>query len=183
MGGMAAFIPNRRDPEVTQTRSPRCARTRSARQATASTAPGWRIPTWCRWRWRSSTGRWATVRTRTTASATTCTVAAADLLDFDVPGGEITEAGLATNVSVGIQYIASWLAGSGAAALDNLMEDAATAEISRSQVWQWVQHGRFERAEVERVLEEEVAQARRQLRRGVASSSSRSLSATTSSSS
>ena len=60
-----------------------------------------------------------------------------------MPGGEITEAGLATNVSVGIRYIAAWLDGTGAAAIDNLMEDAATAEISRSQVWQWVQNGRF----------------------------------------
>ena len=53
----------------------------------------------------------------------------------------ITEAGLRTNVSVGIQYIASWLRGTGAAAINNLMEDAATAEISRSQVWQWIHHG------------------------------------------
>ena len=65
-----------------------------------------------------------------------------------MPGGEITEAGLATNVSVGIRYIASWLAGVGAAALDNLMEDAATAEISRSQVWQWVKTGHFTREQV-----------------------------------
>ena len=50
-------------------------------------------------------------------------------------------AGLRTNVSVGIQYIASWLRGTGAAAINNLMEDAATAEISRSQIWQWVHHG------------------------------------------
>ena len=63
----------------------------------------------------------------------------------------MTEAGLATNVSVGIRYIAAWLAGTGAAAIDNLMEDAATAEISRSQVWQWVHAGNFSR---ERVLAE-----------------------------
>ena len=65
----------------------------------------------------------------------------AQLLDVRVPGGTITEAGLRTNVSVGIQYIASWLRGTGAAAINNLMEDAATAEISRSQVWQWIHHG------------------------------------------
>jgi malate synthase len=63
------------------------------------------------------------------------------LLDVKIPGATVTEAGLRTNVSVGIQYIASWLRGSGAAAINNLMEDAATAEISRSQVWQWVHHG------------------------------------------
>jgi malate synthase len=66
---------------------------------------------------------------------------AKDLLDVRVPGGEVTEAGLRTNVSVGIQYVESWLRGTGAAAINNLMEDAATAEISRSQVWQWVRHG------------------------------------------
>jgi len=57
-----------------------------------------------------------------------------------VPGGSVTENGLRMNVSVGIQYIESWLRGVGAAAINNLMEDVATAEISRSQVWQWVRH-------------------------------------------
>jgi malate synthase len=65
-------------------------------------------------------------------------VTATDLLQ--VPDGEITEAGLRQNVNVGIRYIESWLRGQGAAAINNLMEDAATAEISRSQVWQWVQN-------------------------------------------
>src|SRR5205807_2250381 len=68
-------------------------------------------------------------------------VTAEQLLDVRIPGGTITDAGLRTNVSVGIQYIASWLRGTGAAAINNLMEDAATAEISRSQVWQWIHHG------------------------------------------
>ncbi len=65
-------------------------------------------------------------------------VTAADLVAFDKTGGTITEAGLRQNVSVGIQYIESWLRGVGAAAIFNLMEDAATAEISRSQLWQWM---------------------------------------------
>ena len=68
-------------------------------------------------------------------------VAAADLLDAASAGGEITEAGLRSNVNVGIQYISSWLRGNGAAAINHLMEDAATAEIARSQVWQWIRHG------------------------------------------
>ncbi|MGH7608216.1 MAG: malate synthase A [Gemmatimonadales bacterium] len=66
-------------------------------------------------------------------------VTARDLLT--VPQGAITEAGLRTNIDVGIRYLASWLAGVGCVPLYNLMEDAATAEISRSQVWQWVRHG------------------------------------------
>jgi malate synthase len=68
-------------------------------------------------------------------------VEARQLLEVRVPDGRITEAGLRQNISVGIQYLASWLRGVGAVALYNLMEDAATAEISRSQVWQWVSHG------------------------------------------
>src|SRR5690606_24534028 len=60
-----------------------------------------------------------------------------DLLDARVAGGAVTEAGVRANVSVGLAYLASWLAGNGAAAINNLMEDAATAEISRSQLWQW----------------------------------------------
>jgi len=63
-------------------------------------------------------------------------ISAADLLDF--VSGPITEAGLRTNISVGIQYIEAWLGGQGAVPIFNLMEDAATAEISRSQVWQWI---------------------------------------------
>ena len=67
-------------------------------------------------------------------------VGAAELLAVDATPGEVTEAGLRANVNVGIQYISSWLRGNGAAAIYGLMEDAATAEISRSQVWQWIRH-------------------------------------------
>ncbi len=65
-------------------------------------------------------------------------ISAADLVA--VPAGTITEAGLRLNISVGVQYIAAWLGGSGAVPINNLMEDAATAEICRSQVWQWIRH-------------------------------------------
>jgi malate synthase len=65
------------------------------------------------------------------------TLTAADLLKFE-PEGPITEKGLRTNINVAIQYLGSWLAGRGAVPIFNLMEDAATAEISRSQVWQWI---------------------------------------------
>jgi malate synthase len=65
-------------------------------------------------------------------------VTAADLLT--VPAGKITEAGLRNNVNVGLQYMAAWLAGNGCVPINNLMEDAATAEISRAQLWQWIRH-------------------------------------------
>jgi malate synthase len=71
-----------------------------------------------------------------------------DLLNFDIPGGEVTDEGLRVNVSVGVRYLDAWLQGVGAAAIDNLMEDAATAEISRAQVWSWVQAGRFDESRV-----------------------------------
>jgi malate synthase len=64
-------------------------------------------------------------------------VTADQLRDLNVDGGTVTEAGYRLNVSVAIQYLAAWLDGNGAAAINNLMEDAATAEISRSQLWQW----------------------------------------------
>ena len=66
-------------------------------------------------------------------------VRASDLLQ--VPPGTITEGGLRTNLSVGVQYLEAWLRGSGCVPLYNLMEDAATSEISRAQVWQWIRHG------------------------------------------
>ena len=66
-------------------------------------------------------------------------VTAADLLS--VPAGDITEAGLRWNIDVGIQYLEAWMRGNGCVPIYNLMEDAATAEICRAQVWQWVKHG------------------------------------------
>jgi malate synthase len=76
-------------------------------------------------------------------------VTTSELLDFAVPGGRVTEQGVRLNVSVALQYLDAWLSGNGAAAINNLMEDAATAEISRSQLWQWrvggaqMEDGRF----------------------------------------
>jgi malate synthase len=67
-------------------------------------------------------------------------VSAPELLDASSTPGSITEAGLRNNISVGFQYISFWLGGRGAAGINNLMEDAATAEISRSQIWQWIRH-------------------------------------------
>jgi malate synthase len=96
-------------------------------------------------------------------------VAAAQLIDFDVPGGEVTDAGLHTNVSVGVRYLDSWLNGVGAAAIDNLMEDAATAEISRAQVWTWVKAGRFTPERVrEEVSQVEAGEGAKELFAGVA---------------
>ena len=65
----------------------------------------------------------------------------AQLLDFAATPGEVTETGLRTNVSVSLQYLGAWLSGLGAVGINNLMEDAATAEISRSQIWQWLHYG------------------------------------------
>jgi malate synthase len=83
-------------------------------------------------------------------------VTADQLLDAGSTPGDITEEGLRNDVSVGFQYISFWLGGRGAAGINNMMEDAATAEISRSQIWQWIRHGRFTREHVAEVLEEEM---------------------------
>jgi malate synthase len=90
-------------------------------------------------------------------------VSAAELLDVRSTPGKITEAGVRNDVSVGFQYISFWLGGRGAAAINNLMEDAATAEISRSQIWQWIRHGatldegpKITRALVRDVLDDEM---------------------------
>jgi malate synthase len=82
------------------------------------------------------------------------------LLDAESTPGEITEEGLRNDVSVGFQYISFWLGGRGAAGINNLMEDAATAEISRSQIWQWVRHGKFTKEQVRQILDEEMAKIR-----------------------
>jgi malate synthase len=141
MGGMAAFIPSRRDPKVNEIALPRV-RDDKLRESRDGFDGTWvahpdLVPI-AREVFADFMGERANQidRQRPEVSAI-----ASELLDVRVPGGEITEAGLRTNVSVGIQYIESWLRGTGAAAISNLMEDAATAEISRSQVWQWVHHG------------------------------------------
>jgi malate synthase len=150
IGGMAAFIPSRRDPEVneialTKVREDKLREAGDGFDGTWVAHPDL-VPI--------AMGVFDDVlgerpnqvdRLRDDVS-----VAAADLLDVAATPGDVTEEGVRLNVSVGIQYIASWLNGIGAAAINNLMEDAATAEISRSQIWQWVRHGRISR---ERVLE------------------------------
>ena len=94
-------------------------------------------------------------------------ITAEQLLDLASTPGSITEQGLRTDVNVGFQYISFWLGGRGAAAINNLMEDAATAEISRSQIWQWIHHGAelddgrtVTRELVREILDEETARIR-----------------------
>jgi malate synthase len=79
---------------------------------------------------------------------------AAELLQ--VPQGEVTEAGIRQNINVGILYLEAWLGGSGAVPLYNLMEDAATCEISRTQLWQWLHHGKVSRERYEQLRDEEL---------------------------
>src|SRR4051812_7200552 len=90
-------------------------------------------------------------------------VEARELQDTRVPGGTITEGGVRNNISVALQYLSAWLGGNGAVAIFNLMEDAATAEISRAQLWQWVQNGakladgrQVDRAVYEKLRDEEI---------------------------
>jgi malate synthase len=144
MGGMSAFIPNRREPEVTENALAKVTEDKE-REAGDGFDGTWvahpdLVPVAMEV-FDRALGDHPNQKYR---QRNDVQVAATDLLNFEVPGGEVTDAGLETNVSVGVRYIASWLAGTGAAALDNLMEDAATAEISRSQVWQWVKHGHFD---------------------------------------
>ena len=137
IGGMAAFIPSRRDPDVNATAMARVRedKERESRDGFDGT-----------WVAHPDLVPLATevfdevlgsaphqkIRTRDDV-----TVTAAQLRDIRVEGGAVTDAGVRLNVSVALQYLDAWLGGNGAAAINNLMEDAATAEISRSQLWQW----------------------------------------------
>ena len=139
IGGMAAFIPNRRDPGVTEQAIAKVKEDKS-REAAAGCDGTWvahpdLVPV-ARAEFDSVLGARPNQVDRARDDVE---VGAGDLLDLEFPG-EITTAGLETNVSVGIRYLAAWLSGTGAAAIDNLMEDVATAEISRSQIWQWLHH-------------------------------------------
>jgi malate synthase len=140
MGGMAAFIPSRRDAEVNRVALAKVKEDKD-REANDGFDGTWvahpdLVPTATEAFDRVLGERLNQLeRQRPDVS-----VSAGQLIDVKVPGGTVTENGLRLNVSVGIQYIESWMRGTGAAAINNLMEDVATAEISRSQVWQWVRH-------------------------------------------
>jgi malate synthase len=157
MGGMAAFIPSRRDAEVNAAALAKV-REDKEREAGQGFDGTWvahpdLVPVAMEIFDRILGERPNQVeRQRDDVDST-----AADLLDVAATPGEITLAGLHNNVSVGIQYLAAWLQGSGAVAIFNLMEDAATSEISRSQVWQWLAHGKVARQDVEAAIEEELA--------------------------
>jgi malate synthase len=157
MGGMAAFIPSRRDPEVNAVALAKV-REDKEREAGQGFDGTWvahpdLVPVAMEIFDRVLGERPNQVERQRDDVVST----AAELLDVASTPGEITEAGLRNNVSVGIQYLTAWLQGSGAVAIFNLMEDAATSEISRSQVWQWLRHGKVSREQVERAVDEEVA--------------------------
>ncbi|MGI5213740.1 malate synthase A [Plantactinospora sp. CA-290183] len=163
IGGMAAFIPSRRDPQVNETALAKV-REDKTREADDGFDGSWvahpdLVPI-CREVFDGVLGDRPHQLDRTRDEVR---VTAAQLLDVAATPGRPTEAGLRNDVSVGVQYLASWLRGSGAVAIFNLMEDAATAEISRSQVWQWLHNDvtldtgeRVTRELVERIADEEI---------------------------
>jgi malate synthase len=139
IGGMAAFIPSRRDPEVNRTA---LARVREDKKVEADLGfdGAWvahpdLVPVVAAVFDEQLEGR-----PHQKERAPAATVTAERLLDLKVPGGRVTEAGVKGNVSVAIQYLEAWLRGHGAVAINNLMEDTATAEIARAQLWQWIHH-------------------------------------------
>ncbi|CAN5863960.1 malate synthase A [soil metagenome] len=141
IGGMSAFIPNRREPEVTANALAKV-REDKEREAGDGFDGTWvahpdLVPLAMEIFDRALGERpHQKERQREDVS-----LSAQDLLDVAVPGGAVSEGGVRNNVSVALQYMDAWLRGTGAAAINNLMEDAATAEISRSQLWQWRRHG------------------------------------------
>jgi malate synthase len=158
IGGMAAFIPSRRDPEINEV-ALAMVREDKVREATDGFDGTWvahpdLVPV--------ATAVFDEIlgerSNQVERQRDEVSVSAAALLDVGATPGEVSEQGLRTNVDVGIRYIESWLRGVGAAAIHNLMEDAATAEISRSQVWQWIRHGRFTADQVRAVIDDEMAE-------------------------
>jgi malate synthase len=167
IGGMAAFIPNRKDPEVTavaleKVRDDKLRESRDGFDGTWVAHPDL-VPVALAVFDEALGDRPNQLdRRRDDVSVTS-----RDLLHIERAGTGVTEAGLRLNISVGIRYLESWLRGVGAAAINNLMEDAATAEISRAQIWQWCYHGtRLEdgrpvtRELVRRIVDEELAAIR-----------------------
>ena len=141
IGGMAAFIPSRRDPEVNARAIARVTEDKD-REAGDGFDGTWvahpdLVPV-ARASFDKVLGTHPHQKDRRREEVR---VSGAQLVSLTIPGSSVTDAGVRTNVSVALQYLASWLAGVGAAGINNLMEDAATAEISRAQLWQWIRHG------------------------------------------
>jgi malate synthase len=141
IGGMAAFIPSRRDPEVNE-RALAAVRADKQREAGDGFDGTWvahpdLVPV-AQEAFDAVLGDRPNQKGRLREEVL---ADAAALLDLRVPGGRITEAGVRNDISVAVQYVESWLRGTGAVAIFNLMEDAATAEIARGQLWQWRRHG------------------------------------------
>ena len=137
MGGMSALIPIKNDPEAND-RAMAAIRSDKARDASDGYDGGWVAhPGLVQIAMEEFVKVLGERPNQIDKKRDDVVVAAADLLNFQ-PEQPITEAGLRGNISVGIQYLGSWLAGNGCVPIFNLMEDAATAEISRSQVWQWI---------------------------------------------
>jgi malate synthase len=170
MGGMAAFIPSRRNPEINEQALAKV-RADKEREANDGFDGSWvahpdLVPI-CKEVFDAKLGARPNQLDRLRDDVS---VTADDLLDIASTPGSVTEAGLRNNVGVGLRYLASWLNGNGAAAIFNLMEDAATAEISRSQIWQWIHNGvRLDTGEVvtaelvRRIEDEELATIRSEL--------------------
>ncbi|HEX6358281.1 malate synthase A [Actinophytocola sp.] len=140
MGGMAAFIPNRRDPEVTEKALAKV-HDDKRREAADGFDGSWvahpDLVSICDEEFTGVLGDRPNQLDRLREDVS---VTADQLLDVKATPGAATAGGLRAAVDVGVRYLASWLGGNGAAAIHNLMEDAATAEISRSQVWQWMRN-------------------------------------------
>jgi len=140
MGGMAAFIPSRRDADVNRVAMTKVKEDKDREAGDGFDGTWVAHPDLVEIATQSFDRVLADRPNQIERLRPEVSVSASQLLDVQVPGGTITEEGLRLDVSVGIQYIESWLRGVGAAAINNLMEDVATAEISRSQVWQWIRH-------------------------------------------
>jgi malate synthase len=141
IGGMAAFIPNRRDAEANDA-ALAAVRADKTREADDGFDGSWVAhPDLVPVALEVFDAKLGDRPNQLDRQRDDVHVTADQLLDAKATPGEVTEAGVRNNVSVGIQYLESWLRGSGAVAIFNLMEDAATAEISRSQIWQWVHNG------------------------------------------
>ncbi|HZD16749.1 MAG TPA: malate synthase A, partial [Actinomycetota bacterium] len=141
IGGMAAFIPSRRDPEVNEVALGKV-REDKTREAGDGCDGTWVAhPDLVPVAMEAFDDVLGDRPNQIDRRRDEVEVSADDLLGTRIEGSTVTEKGVRTNVLVGILYIESWLRGVGAAALFNLMEDAATSEISRSQIWQWVAHG------------------------------------------
>jgi malate synthase len=163
IGGMAAFVPSRKDPSVNESAIAKVREDKERESGDGADGTWVAHPDLVAVAMEVFDGVLGERPNQVDRSRDDVRVSSQDLQNFEIPNGSVTEDGVRNNVNVALRYLESWLRGTGAVTIFNLMEDAATAEIARSQIWQWIHTGTIDAESVQSIEEEELESIRSEI--------------------